>query len=179
MRQLGPGRARSACDDPQAPLSARNSTSAAVSNEGVGRSGLFGLALLGIASLGAGRYGSQLTSLKRQPPPCGIRPTARTPFLCRVGCDVDVPRKIVHVQPDLSGIDMRHTRGIEIVEIVIDHEGAVADTCLLRGIREDIDARALAAIRQWRFEPARLRHSNPPGEIVTPVMTFSVPIGSR
>jgi hypothetical protein len=81
------------------------------------------------------------------------------------------------VAPDLSGIDLASLHGLEITEILIDNRGAVKDVCLLRGVREDIDVRALAAIRQWRFEPTRLRHSTPPGAPVSVVMTVTLPIG--
>jgi hypothetical protein len=53
----------------------------------------------------------------------------------------------------------------------------VKGACLLRGVREDIDARAVVAIGHWRYEPARLRHSSPPGVIVPVVITVSLPIG--
>ena len=45
------------------------------------------------------------------------------------------------------------------------------------GVREDVDARAMAAIRQWRFEPARLGHSTPPGLPIPAVMTVTLQIG--
>jgi hypothetical protein len=72
-----------------------------------------------------------------------------------------VPTKVVNVEPDLSGLDVTGLRGVEIVEILIDGHGAVQEACLLRGVREDVDARAMAGIRRWRFEPARLRHATP------------------
>jgi hypothetical protein len=55
----------------------------------------------------------------------------------------------------------------------------VQTVCLLRGVREDVDDRATAAIRQWRFEPARLRHSTPPLSAVPIVMTVTVRIGQQ
>jgi hypothetical protein len=109
----------------------------------------------------------------RTPPACHID----APFACRVGCDAEPPKKILDVAPDLSGIDLASLHGLEITEILIDNRGAVKDVCLLRGVREDIDVRALAAIRQWRFEPTRLRHSTPPGAPVSVVMTVTLPIG--
>src|ERR1019366_5412610 len=98
---------------------------------------------------------------------------------CAVGCDADVPKKIVDVAPALSQIDLAGLRGVEIVEILIDDGGNVKDVCLRRGVREDVDDRSVAAIRDWRFEPARLRHSIPPGRIVALVMTVTLPIGQR
>jgi outer membrane biosynthesis protein TonB len=83
----------------------------------------------------------------------------------------------VDVAPDLSGLEVTGLRGVEIVEILIDGRGAVEEGCLLRGVREDVDARAMAAIGQWRFEPARLRHSTPPGLPVPVVLTVTLRIG--
>jgi hypothetical protein len=99
------------------------------------------------------------------------------PSVCRVGCDADVPRKVFDVAPDFSGIDLAGLHGVEIAEILIDERGDVKDVCLLRGVREDVDLRTVAAIRHWRFEPTRLRHSTFPGKIVPLVMTVSLQIG--
>ena len=54
----------------------------------------------------------------------------------------------------------------------------VQQACLLRGVREDVDGRVIAAIRQWRFEPARLRHSTPPRLPVPVVMTVTLGFGA-
>ena len=88
-----------------------------------------------------------------------------------------MPKTVFDVAPDLAGIDLAGLHGFEIAEILIDDRGGVKDVCLLRGRREDVDRRAVAAIRQWRFEPARLRHSTPPGVLVSVVMTVTLPIG--
>jgi hypothetical protein len=109
---------------------------------------------------------------KRIPPECHID----APSACRVGCDADVPKKVMEVAPDLSGLDVTGLNGVEIVEILIDVRGYVQEACLLRGVREDVDDRAIAAIRQWRFEPARLRHSTSPRLPVPIVMTVTLPI---
>jgi hypothetical protein len=102
------------------------------------------------------------------------------PNACRVGCDIDEPKKVLDVAPDLSRIDVTTVRRqIEIAEILIDTEGVVKQVCVLRGVRDDIDVRVVAAIRQWRFQPARLRHSTPKAEagtLVSPVLTVTVRI---
>ena len=111
---------------------------------------------------------------ERIAPECHVK----APSACRVGCDADPPRKITHVPPDLSGLIITGLNGVDLIEILIDVDGNVQDACLLRGVREDVDARAMAAIRQWRFEPTRLRHSTPPRLAVPIVMTVALPIGS-
>lgn len=130
------------------------------------------LAVLGVGCQPA-RQSAELPITIRTPPACQID----APSACRVGCDADFPKQVAHIAPDLAGIDLAGVRGVEIAEILIDERGDVKDICLRRGVREDIDARTVAAVRQWRYEPARLRHSTPPGTVVTLVVTVTVPIG--
>lgn len=109
----------------------------------------------------------------RTPPACHIE----APSACRIGCDVDPPRKVGDVAPDLSGLDLARLRGVAIVEILIDERGDVTQACLRRGVREDVDFRVMAAVRQWRFAPVRLRHAEPSSGAVPLVMTVTVQIG--
>jgi hypothetical protein len=133
--------------------------------------------LLVIAALGEGCERSQQATdppmTERTPPACQIDAHGA----CLVGCDADVPRKVVDVAPDLSGLDAVHLRGLEIAEILIDDRGTVKDVSLLRGVREDVDVRAIDAIRRWRYEPARLRHSTPPGALVPIEIAVTLRIG--
>jgi hypothetical protein len=133
--------------------------------------------LLVLAALSEGCGHSQQATespmTERTPPACQIDARGA----CLVGCDADVPRKVVDVAPDLSGLEAAHLRGLEIAEILIDDRGNVKDVCLLRGVRKDIDVRALDAIRRWRFEPARLRHSTPPGALVSIEIAVTLRIG--
>jgi hypothetical protein len=108
----------------------------------------------------------------RTPPPCQIY----APLACRVGCDADEPKRVLNVGPDLSGIKPGSLHGLEIAEILLDEHGDVKDVCLLRGVREDVDARAVSAIRQWRYEPVRLRHSTPPNMVVSAVISVTLRI---
>jgi TonB family protein len=89
-----------------------------------------------------------------------------------------VAKKVLDVAPDLSGLNIAGLTGVEIVEILIDVRGEVQQACLRSGVREDVDDRAVAAIRRWRFEPARLRHSTSPGLAVPIVMTVALRIGA-
>jgi hypothetical protein len=88
-----------------------------------------------------------------------------------------MPRKIVDAAPDLSGLDVAGLHGLAIVEILIDERGDVKAACLLRGVREDVDLRVMAAIRQWRFVPVRLRHRTLPDEPASLVTTVALQIG--
>ncbi|MEP6917054.1 MAG: TonB family protein [Acidobacteriota bacterium] len=99
------------------------------------------------------------------------------PGACRVGCDADPPKKTLDVAPDLSGINVTGLRGSVIAEVLVDQTGEVKGVCVLRSVREDVDLRAVDAIRQWRFEPTRLRRQAARGALVPMVMTVSVSIG--
>ena len=44
-----------------------------------------------------------------------------------------------------------------VLEIVVRRDGSVGDVSVLNGLGAGLDQRAMAAVRQWRFAPARLR----------------------
>ena len=68
-----------------------------------------------------------------------------------VGHDIEPPLLIERVKPKLTGV-----KGMVIIETIIDTDGNVCDAAVLKGINAEVDADALAAVRQWRFRPARL-----------------------
>jgi len=45
---------------------------------------------------------------------------------------------------------------LAIIEVRIDVAGRVTESCMLRGVREDVDRKALEVVKTWRFEPPRL-----------------------
>jgi TonB family protein len=87
----------------------------------------------------------------------------------RVGGRVGPPVKIVDVPPVLpelaAGLGIR---GIVIVEVIVDVDGTVKDARVLRSIQM-LDAAALDAVRQWRYEPTVVD-----GKSVPVIMTVSV-----
>jgi periplasmic protein TonB len=49
-------------------------------------------------------------------------------------------------------------RGVEgevLLEIVVRRDGSVGDVRLVNGLPDGLNDRAMAAVRQWRFSPAR------------------------
>jgi protein TonB len=42
-----------------------------------------------------------------------------------------------------------------VLEVVVGNDGTVRDVTLLRGLGHGLDERAVAAVRQWQFTPAR------------------------
>ncbi len=46
-------------------------------------------------------------------------------------------------------------RGLVIVRVLVQEDGGVREVRIEQGSRADLNEAALAAARQWRFEPAR------------------------
>ena len=49
-----------------------------------------------------------------------------------------------------------HVQGIVILEATIGEDGTVAELKVLRSVHPLLDREALAAVRQWRYEPLTL-----------------------
>ncbi|HSL21465.1 MAG TPA: energy transducer TonB [Vicinamibacterales bacterium] len=88
----------------------------------------------------------------------------------RVGGGVRPPAKIVDARPVVPEQVLRAgIKGVVILEVTIDTEGAVKDARVLRSIPL-LDQAALDAVRQWRFTPTTLD-----GQPVPVIMTVTVP----
>jgi protein TonB len=74
----------------------------------------------------------------------------------RIGGAVSAPAKLRHVDPVYPELAKRAgVQGIVIIECVIDRDGRVARTRVLRSIPL-LDAAAVAAVEQWRYRPTLL-----------------------
>lgn len=74
----------------------------------------------------------------------------------RAGSGIEAPKLVKEVRPNYTP-DARR-QGIEgdvVLEIVITNRGTVDRVRVLRGLGAGLDENAIAAVRQWRFEPAR------------------------
>lgn len=88
----------------------------------------------------------------------------------RVGGTIRQPAKLVDVKPVYPPTALRAgVSGVVILEITIDTDGSVQQARVLRGIPM-LDAAAVEAARQWRFEPTLLN-----GNPVRVIMTVTVP----
>ena len=102
----------------------------------------------------------------------GVRAGASSDAPVRVGGNLPPPRKI----RDAPAVTPRLARdagvfGTVILEITIDAAGAVRDARVLRSIPL-LDAAALDAVRQWRYEPTIL-NDKPVSVVVTVPITFA------
>jgi len=91
----------------------------------------------------------------------------------RVGGNIKTPAKIVNVSPvyppeaQAAGIS-----GVVILEAVIDTQGSVRNTKVLRSIPA-LDQAALDAVKEWRFQPTMLNGAPVP-VIMTVTVNFTV-----
>jgi protein TonB len=94
--------------------------------------------------------------------------TGGGPF--RPGSGIEPPRLVREVKADYT--DEARRRGITgdvVMEIVVRRDGGVGDVKVLQGLGAGLNERAVAAVRQWRFTPARRR-----GEAVDVVVEVAV-----
>jgi TonB family protein len=76
----------------------------------------------------------------------------------RPGSGVEPPRLLREVRADYSEEARRANLAGEVVlEIVIRRDGSVGDVRVMRGLGMGLNERAIAAVRQWRFAPARMK----------------------
>ena len=76
----------------------------------------------------------------------------------RPGSGVEPPRLLKEVKATYTDDARRRNITGEVqMEITIRRDGSVSDVRILRGLGGGLDERAAAAVRQWRFAPARLK----------------------
>jgi len=86
---------------------------------------------------------------------------------------VPVPKKTKHVQPVYPAEALAQgIRGIVILDIVVDVNGKVASTSVLRSV-PGLDEAAIAAARQWEYEPTKI-DGKPVSVRLTVPITFSL-----
>jgi TonB family protein len=82
---------------------------------------------------------------------------ASHPGVLRVGGDVKPPRLVRKVEAQLpkpARMKFREFTPI-ILQAVISDVGDVVDLTIMKSDHPDLDANVLAAVRQWKYEPAR------------------------
>lgn len=74
----------------------------------------------------------------------------------RPGSGIQPPRLLREVKPDYT--EEARRQGLEgevVMELVVRRDGTVGEVRILQGLRAGLDERAVQAVRQWRFAPAR------------------------
>jgi TonB family protein len=75
----------------------------------------------------------------------------------RVGGDVKPPVPIDTPQPDQQAPNPKHkTRytGTALLQLVVAEDGSVRDVRVVRGLKSDLDSKAIEAVKAWKFKPA-------------------------
>jgi protein TonB len=74
----------------------------------------------------------------------------------RPGSGVEPPRLLREVKAQYSeDARIKGITGDVVLEIVIRSDGSVGDVKVLRGLGFGLDERAISAVRNWKFTPAR------------------------
>src|SRR5437660_10227010 len=61
---------------------------------------------------------------------------------------------MVFPDPDVYSWQLGGLKGDVIVEITIDEQGAVTSARVLQSLKQDIDQKVIATLKNWRFRPA-------------------------
>lgn len=100
------------------------------------------------------------------PPPAAVAPV-------RVGGEVSTPRLTYRVEPEYPLLAVNaQIEGLVILEATVDHTGAVRDARVLRS-HGVLDAAAVRAVEQWRYEPLLL-NGQPTPFVLTVTVSFSL-----
>ena len=74
----------------------------------------------------------------------------------RPGSGIEAPRLLHEVRADYTeDARRRSVSGDVVLEIVVRRDGSVGDVKVLQGLAGGLNDRAVQAVRQWRFAPAR------------------------
>jgi periplasmic protein TonB len=74
----------------------------------------------------------------------------------RPGSGIEAPRLLREVRADYTeDARQRGISGDVVLEIVVRRDGSVGDVKVLQGLAGGLNDRAVQAVRQWRFAPAR------------------------
>lgn len=90
----------------------------------------------------------------------------------RPGSGIEAPEIVREVKPDYTEeARRRNLTGDVVLEIVVRSDGRVGNVKVVRGLGSGLDQRAVDAVRQWTFKPAR-RHGTPVDVLVEVAVEF-------
>ena len=122
------------------------------------------------AGLGSGIGGLAGLPALAPPPARPTPPPAAVPL--RIGGDVRAPQKLHHVAPIYPAVAAQaRISGTVILEATIAPSGEVVNVTVLRSVPL-LDAAAVTAVRQWRYEAPRL-NGTPVAILLTVTVRFA------
>jgi protein TonB len=94
--------------------------------------------------------------------------------VCGIGGEVVPPELINRVQPVYPEIARKaRVQGVVIIEAIIDKQGYVTESRVLRGLPMGVSEAAVAAIGRWKYKPAML-NGRPVAVYLTVTVTFTL-----
>lgn len=92
----------------------------------------------------------------------------------RAGSGITAPELLREVRPEYTEEARRlGLAGDVVLEIVVRQDGSVGDVRVMKGLGAGLERRAIDAVRQWRFSPAR-RHGTPVDVVVEVAVEFKL-----
>ena len=92
----------------------------------------------------------------------------------RPGGAVSAPKVIAQAKPKYTNQALFHkVQGTVVLELVVTSEGRPAHVHVIRSLGQGLDEEAVAALRQWPFEPGRLA-GTPVDVSVTVMLDFRI-----
>ena len=92
----------------------------------------------------------------------------------RPGSGIEAPRLLREVRADYTEeARQRGVTGDVVLEIIVRRDGSVGDVKILQGLAAGLNDRAVQAVRQWKFAPAR-RQGVPVDVIVEVAVEFKL-----
>lgn len=94
----------------------------------------------------------------------------------RAGGSVSAPRVITQVRPRYTPEALRNKiQGTVVLEVVVGSDGCASQIRVVRSLdRGGLDDEAVAAVRQWQFEPGHLASGEAVDVIVTVLLDFTL-----
>jgi TonB family protein len=99
----------------------------------------------------------------------GAEPGYRTKPVLRAGGAIKPPTKVFEVQPlyPQEARD-RQVQGVVVLDVIVAEDGTVKEVGVVQSIPE-LDAAAVDAVKQWRFEPTLLNGAAVPVQVTITV----------
>ena len=103
-----------------------------------------------------------------------VKAAAREVDRDRPGSGIAAPSLVREVKPQYTEEARRlGVEGDVVLEIVVRSDGSVGQVSIVQRLGSGLDQRAVDAVRQWRFSPAR-RHGTPVDVLVEVAVEFKL-----
>jgi TonB family protein len=70
------------------------------------------------------------------------------------GTEASPALPLVFPDPEIYPWQLNGVQGDVVVEVTIDEKGSVTNTRVLQSLKQDVDEKVIATLKNWRFKPA-------------------------